>query len=67
MRARFRRFLSDELGATTVDWVVLSAACIGLALTMMSTMNGSTSSVASALGTSLGSVTVAPLGTLGGE
>ena len=31
MRPYFLRFLSDDSGAVTVDWVVLTAAIVGLA------------------------------------
>ncbi|WP_417598340.1 hypothetical protein [Pararhodobacter oceanensis] len=43
--AELRRLLLGEEGAVTVDWVVLTAASIGLALVMMATMTGSVSSV----------------------
>lgn len=31
IRKNFSRFLQDESGAVTVDWVVLTAAIVGLA------------------------------------
>ncbi|PVH28762.1 hypothetical protein DDE20_11325 [Pararhodobacter oceanensis] len=40
-----RRLLLGEEGAVTVDWVVLTAASIGLALVMMAAMTSSVSSV----------------------
>ncbi len=32
MYARFKEFLADDGGAITVDWVVITAACVALAL-----------------------------------
>lgn len=41
-RLRLRRpvksFTKDETGAVTVDWVVLTAALVGIALTLISTI-----------------------------
>jgi len=33
-----KNFREDESGAVTVDWVVLTAALIGIALTLLSTV-----------------------------
>jgi len=33
-----RHFAKDESGAVTVDWVVLTAALVGIGVTMMSTI-----------------------------
>ena len=33
-------FLSDESGAVTVDWVVLTAALVGLGLAVISVVSG---------------------------
>ncbi|MEP2428653.1 hypothetical protein [Roseobacter sp.] len=35
MFAAFRTFKTDETGAVTVDWVVLTAAVVGLAAVMV--------------------------------
>jgi len=32
------RFLADETGAVTVDWVVLTAALVGIGITVISTI-----------------------------
>lgn len=37
---RYRRFSADQSGAVTVDWVVLTAAIIGVAVAMMSVVRG---------------------------
>lgn len=34
----FKRFAKDENGAVTVDWVVLTAAIVGLGLLVISTI-----------------------------
>lgn len=36
----FKKFHNDESGAVTVDWVVLTAAIVGLGLVVMSTVGG---------------------------
>lgn len=38
--SKFNAFLSDESGAVTVDWVVLTAAIVGLGLAVMSVVSG---------------------------
>jgi Flp pilus assembly pilin Flp len=38
--SNFNTFLSDESGAVTVDWVVLTAAIVGLGLAVMSVVSG---------------------------
>ncbi|MEO0659752.1 MAG: hypothetical protein AAFY74_20095 [Pseudomonadota bacterium] len=44
MKQYIAKFSSDEAGAVTVDWVVLSAAVVGLAATIFSSiLSGSTS------------------------
>ncbi|MEM8824851.1 MAG: hypothetical protein AAGF30_14690 [Pseudomonadota bacterium] len=41
-----KNFISDESGAVTVDWVVLTAALVGLGLAVMTVVRGGVSSVA---------------------
>ena len=36
----FKAFKNDESGAVTVDWVVLTAAIVGLGLIVMNTVGG---------------------------
>jgi Flp pilus assembly pilin Flp len=38
--SKFNAFVSDESGAVTVDWVVLTAAIVGLGLAVMSVVSG---------------------------
>ena len=36
----FKSFKNDESGAVTVDWVVLTAAIVGLGLVVMTSVGG---------------------------
>lgn len=36
----FKKFSQDESGAVTVDWVVLTAAIVGLGMVVMTTVGG---------------------------
>ena len=36
----FKTFKNDEAGAVTVDWVVLTAAIVGLGMVVMTTVGG---------------------------
>lgn len=51
-------FAKEQDGAVTVDWVVLTAAVVGLALVAMNGINGSTGNVASGVGGYLSGVSV---------
>ncbi|MCB1389516.1 MAG: hypothetical protein H6898_17185 [Rhodobacter sp.] len=61
----FKSFLADESGAVTVDWVVLTAAIVGLGLAVVTSVRSGVSSLATDISTSLTSASVATLGTLG--
>ena len=39
MIEKFKKFLSDETGAVIVDWVVLTAAIVGLTLSVMAAVS----------------------------
>ena len=41
-----KRFASDESGAVTVDWVVITAAIVGLGIAVLATVTGGVSNVA---------------------
>lgn len=41
-----KSFWSDEAGAVTVDWVVLTAAIVGLAIAVVSVIAGGTQQLA---------------------
>ncbi len=51
---KFSAFLKDEAGAVTVDWVVLTAAVVGLGLLIFSYVRPGVSNLASAINTELG-------------
>jgi hypothetical protein len=57
-------FRDDDAGAVTVDWVVLTAAIVGLGLAVVASVRTGANSVASQIQTSLSSGTVASLGAL---
>lgn len=53
-----RKFRKDEEGAVTVDWVVLTAAIVGMGVAVMATVKGGTTSVATKISQGLGAVSV---------
>ncbi len=54
-----KNFRKDEDGAVTVDWVVLTAAVVGLAAVAYTQVGNGTNELANTVETSLSSVTVA--------
>ncbi len=57
-------FRNDEAGAVTVDWVVLTAAVVGLGLAVIASVRTGANSVAGQIQNSLTSASVIELGTL---
>lgn len=55
----FRRFRTDESGAVTVDWVVLTAAIVGLGLVVVTTVGDAISSNSNSVGSMIGSRSMA--------
>ena len=53
----FKNFKSDESGAVTVDWVVLTAAIVGLGLAVMTSVGGGVSTLATTISTDVGAKT----------
>ena len=51
------KFANDESGAVTVDWVVLTAALVGIAVTLVSTINGGITTVSSEIADQLSTAT----------
>lgn len=49
----FKAFASDESGAVTVDWVVLTAAIVGLGLVVMTTVGGAVKDQAASIATAV--------------
>lgn len=61
----FKNFKNDESGAVTVDWVVLTAAIVGLGMVVMGTIGGGIEGLGDKIvdnldGTSAGYVSAAP-------
>ena len=52
-------FLKDEDGAVTVDWVVLTAAIVGLGIAVLAAVGGGTTSLADKISSQLNSQTIA--------
>lgn len=50
MLERFYRFTKDESGAVTVDWVVLTAAVVALAIAAIVAITNATGGVGSGVG-----------------
>ena len=50
----FKTFKKDESGAVTVDWVVLTAAIVGLGMVVMTTVGGGITGLGDAIVTDLG-------------
>ena len=50
---KFSAFLNDETGAVTVDWVVLTAAVVGLGLLIFNFVRPAVSNLAEQIGTEL--------------
>lgn len=50
MLSKFKNFLSDDSGAVTVDWVVLTAAICALAVAAIVSIEGATGSAGSVVG-----------------
>ncbi len=49
LRTLLASFRSDQSGAVTVDWVVLTAAIVGIGMVVMTTLSGPISSTADAI------------------
>jgi Flp pilus assembly pilin Flp len=60
-----QNFHNDEAGAVTVDWVVLTAAIVGLGLAVIASVRTGANSMATNISTSLSGASIATLGTLG--
>jgi Flp pilus assembly pilin Flp len=67
MKALINNFLRDEDGAVTVDWVVLTAAIVGLGLVIGTTVGQSTADLASTIGDEIASTDITNYYTSGGS
>ncbi len=54
-----KTFKRDEDGAVTVDWVVLTAAIVGLGIAVLTSVSGGTTSLANKISSNLASRTIA--------
>lgn len=54
----FKNFKSDESGAVTVDWVVLTAAIVGLGMVVMTTVGGGIETLSTNIATDVSTQTV---------
>lgn len=55
MKNLFNRFAKDEDAAVTVDWVVLTAAVVGIAIAVAATIQTGLNSAATSISTGIGS------------
>ncbi|WP_457646805.1 hypothetical protein [Profundibacter sp.] len=53
-----KNFAANESGAVTVDWVVLTAAVVGLGLAVLSLIKGKTKTLTNKIGSAMDSMTV---------
>ncbi len=60
-----KTFKNDEAGAVTVDWVVLTAAIVGLGIAVIAAVSTGTTSLGNQISASLEGATVQTLGELG--
>ena len=65
MMNTFKSFLGNESGAVTVDWVVLTAAIVGLGLAVITSVRSGVTALGTDINNSLTSASVVSLGTLG--
>lgn len=54
-----KRFMAEEEGAVTVDWVVLTSAIVGLAVALMATIGEGALDKSTGVGAFLGSQSIA--------
>ena len=54
----FNAFLNDESGAVTVNWVVLTAAIVGLGIAVMTTVGAGTTTYADKISTHMATQSV---------
>ena len=57
---KMKRFARDEDGAVTVDWVVLTAAVVGLAIVGFGAIKTGTSDLADSVSDSMSTAATAP-------
>ena len=65
MTNMIKNFAADESGAVTVDWVVLTAAIVGLGIAVMASVSTGVNDLGTDISTALSGATVNGLGELG--
>ena len=60
-----KTFAADEDGAVTVDWVVLTAAVVGLGIVVVTTVRGGANGMATNISSALTAATIATPTNLG--
>ena len=60
MTTFIKNFVASEDGAVTVDWVVLTAAVVGLALAAVAAVRGGVSTLAGAISSAVSTTAVGP-------
>ena len=63
--ARLKSFALCQSGAVTVDWVVLTAAIVGLGIAVLTSVSGGTTSLADTISGKLGGMTIMEHGSAG--
>ncbi|QYX57556.1 hypothetical protein K1T73_03915 [Roseovarius sp. SCSIO 43702] len=58
MKLTLKKFVEDDAGAVTVDWVVLTAAIVGLGTSAIITAKGGISGIATKISTSVSGMNV---------
>ncbi|MCV6825268.1 MULTISPECIES: Flp family type IVb pilin [Halocynthiibacter] len=58
MTKLFNNFVKDESGAVTVDWVVLTAAIVGLGIAVLATVRGGVTTLSGNISTAVAGVAV---------
>ena len=58
MKRYLQKFMGDEDGAVTVDWVVLTAAVVGLAVAAVASVQGGVDTLASKISAGVADETV---------
>ncbi len=53
-----KTFKADEDGAVTVDWVVLTAAIVGLGIAVLTSVSGGTTSLADKISSTLSGMSI---------
>ncbi|MCV6825267.1 MULTISPECIES: Flp family type IVb pilin [Halocynthiibacter] len=58
MTKLFNNFVKDESGAVTVDWVVLTAAIVGLGIAVLASVRGGVTTLSGNISTAVAGVAV---------